>query len=206
MADRGRERRDGGAGLGELGVSKGDARGVFAADARSFAIEQVERPGDVQRGIAPKDGALSGGEVEIGGFVEDFGGFGDDEEAVGEAFGDPEKVEIAGTGEGLQVEGCPAAEVGGVAAEIDGDVPDVAGEDAHQLTLRPAELVVKAAEDSFAGAGLIVLGEAGRQTGGGEALRVEDLGEPAAVIAEALGPDSFDVAKRGLDNLHPTSF
>ena len=203
MADRG---RGGAHSLGELGVSEGDACGVLAADAGGLAVEEVERPGDVQGGVTPEDRALSCRVVEIGCFVEDFGGLGDDEEAVGEAFGDPEKVEIAAVGEGFQIEGCPPAEVAGVAAEIDGDIPDVAGENAHQLALRAAELVVETAENALAGAGLIVLGEAGRKAGGGEALRVEDLREPAAVIAETLGADPFDITKRGIDNLHPASF
>ena len=65
--------------------------------------------------------------VEVGGLVEDFGGVGEDEEAVGEAFGDPEELE----GVGAEVEAGPFAEVGGVGAEVDGDVPDMAGEDAN---------------------------------------------------------------------------
>ena len=32
--------------------------------------------------------------VEVGGFVEDFGGIGEDEEAVGEAFRDPQELEL----------------------------------------------------------------------------------------------------------------
>ncbi len=34
------------------------------------------------------------------------------------------------------------AEVGGVAAQVDGDVPDMAGEDADELSLGLAELIM----------------------------------------------------------------
>ena len=101
---------------------------------------------NVEGRVVPEDGAFSCGVVEVGGFVEDFGGVGEDEEAVGEAFGNPKELEIVGGGLGFEVESGPFAEVGGVAAQIDGDVPDVAGEDADEFALGFAELVVQAAE------------------------------------------------------------
>ena len=91
--------------------------------------------------------------VEAGGFVEDFGGIGEDEEAMGEAFGDPKELE----GVGSEVEAGPFAEVGGVGAQVYGDVPDVAGEDADELSLGLAELVMEAPEDAFRGEGLVIL-------------------------------------------------
>ena len=62
----------------------------------------------------------------------------------------------------------PFAEVRGVAAEVDSDVPDMAGEDADELALGLAELVVKAAEDAFDGEGLIVLNELRGEAGCGK--------------------------------------
>jgi hypothetical protein len=40
------------------------------------------------------------------------------------------------------MESCPFAEVWGIAAEIDGDVPDMTGENANEFALRLPELVV----------------------------------------------------------------
>jgi len=113
-----------------VGVGKvsGRERGtafVFGADGEWGSVEGVEWPGDVEGGVVPEDGALAGGVIEVGGFVEDFGGIGEDKEAVSEAFGDPEEFERVGGGGAFEVESGPFTEVRGVAAKIDGDVPDV---------------------------------------------------------------------------------
>jgi hypothetical protein len=125
--------------------------------------------------------------VEVGGFIEDFGGFREDEEAVGEAFGDPEELEGVWT----EVESGPFAEVWGVGAEVHSDIPDVAGEDADELTLGFAELVMEAAEDSFGGEGLVILQELGRKIGCGEGGLVVNFCKPAATISEAVGFNDF---------------
>ena len=78
---------------------------------------------------------------------------------MGEAFRDPEHLEFSRVIAGLQVESGPLAEVGGVAAKIDGDVPDMAGEDANEFSLGFAKLVVEATENAVRGERLIVLNE-----------------------------------------------
>jgi hypothetical protein len=150
----------------EVGCGEECATLVLGADRRWCAIERFEGPSDVEDGVVPEDRAFSGGVVEIGGLVEDFGGVGEDEEAMGEAFGDPEKLEVVAGGLGFEVEARPFAEVWGVAAEIDGDVPDMAGEDADEFALGLAELVVQATEYAFDRERLIVLNELGGKTGG----------------------------------------
>jgi len=75
----------------EIGISEEAALGIFSADDGEFA-ELIERPGDVEGGIIPDDTAFAGWVVEVGGAVEDLGGLGQDEEAVSEAFGDPEEL------------------------------------------------------------------------------------------------------------------
>ena len=95
----------------EIGFGEEFAEGVFGTDGGE-AIEEIEGPGDVEGGIVPEDGAFAGGVIEVGGFVEDFGCVGEDEEAVGEAFGDPEELEWLGGGWGFEVETGPFAEVG----------------------------------------------------------------------------------------------
>ena len=188
--------------LGQLGVWEEAALGVLRAYRGGGSFEG---PGDGEGGVVPANAALAGGVVEVGSLVEDFGGGGEDEEAVGEAFGDPEEFEFAGFVQGPKVEGGVLAEVGRVAAEVDGDVPDVAGEDADELALGLAELVVEAAEDAARGEGLVVLDEVRGEPGGGEGEGVEDFGEPATIVAEAARIEQLDITQRGLNDLHPTT-
>ena len=118
--------------------------------------------------VVPKDGAFSFGVVEVGGLIEDFGALGEDEESVGETFWNPKELEFVGGGLGFEVKTGPFAEVGRVSAQIDGDVPDMAGEGSDELSLRFAELVVQASEDTFDGERLVILNELGGQTGVGK--------------------------------------
>jgi hypothetical protein len=99
--------------------------------------------------VVPEDGAFSSRVIEIGGLVENFGGFGEHEEAVREAFGDPEELKVVVGGLGFEVKSGPFAKVGGVATKIDGDVPDMAGQDANELALGLAKLVMQATEHTF---------------------------------------------------------
>jgi hypothetical protein len=101
------------------------SEGVFGAERRGDAVEGFEGPGDVQGGIVPEDGTFASGMVEVGGFVKDFCGVGEHEEAVGETLRDPQELEIVVHRLGFQVKAGPLAEVRGVAAEVDSDVPDV---------------------------------------------------------------------------------
>ena len=190
-------------GLRELGSREGDAGRVLSTDAGYLTAEQVERPGDVQGGIVPQDGAFAGRIVEIGRLVENFGCLRNDQKTVGEALRDPQQIQIAGLREGLEIEGRPSAEFGRVAAQIDGDIPDMPRKHPNQLSLGPAELVVKTTENAPAGAGLIVLGEAGRQTGRGEPFGIEDLGKPSAIVAEALRAEALDIGQGCVEDLHP---
>lgn len=77
----------------EVGGGEEGADGILGADGWSESVQGLQRPGDVEGGVVPKDAALPGWVVEVGRLVEDFGGVGEDEEAVGEAFGDPEELE-----------------------------------------------------------------------------------------------------------------
>ena len=112
------------------------ALGVFGADRGRGAVEGFEGPRDIEGGVVPEDGAFSGGVVEVGGLVENLGRVGEDEETVGESFGDPKELEVVVRGLGLEVESGPFAKIGGIAAEVDRNIPDMARKDAHELTLR----------------------------------------------------------------------
>lgn len=95
------------------------------------------------------------------------------------------------------------AEGGGVAAQVDGDVPDVTGEDADEFPLGFFELIMQPTEDAFGGSGLIVLDELSGEAGGGEGIGVEELGKPAAFVAKTFGLAQLDITQRCIENLHP---
>ncbi len=140
--------------------------------------------------------------VEVCGFVEDLGCVGEHKEAVGEAFRDPELMEIAGLGAGGEMEAGPLAEGGGDAAQVEGDVPDVAGEDANELALGFFKLIVETAEDALAGERLVVLDEGGGEAGGSEGRCIEELGEPATLISEAARLKQLDIGERRIEDCH----
>ena len=87
---------------------------------------------------------------------------------MGEAFGYPEELKVVAGGLGFEVESGPSAEVGGVAAKVDGDVPDMAREDADELALGLAELIMQATEYAFDRERLVVLNELCRKAGCGK--------------------------------------
>jgi len=173
----------------QVRLGKQSSQGVLGADGWLGAVEVFDGPGDVEGGIVPEDRAFAGGVVEIGGLVEDLGGVREDEEAVGEAFGDPEELEVVVHGLGFEVEAGPLTEVGGVAAEVDGDVPDVTREDADEFALGLAKLVVKAAKHALDGEGLVILDKLSWEAGGLECCLIEYFCEPTATIPMALGLD-----------------
>lgn len=189
----------------KIGPEKEAALRIFGADGGSKAVQGLDRPGDVESGVVPDDGAFSLGMVKICGFVEDFGRFGQDKKTMSEAFGNPERLEFSSFGERPEMKASPFAEVGRAAAKIDGDVPNVARKHADQFSLRLAELIVQAAKNTFGRKGLVVLNELGRKSGLGKGGSVEDLSEPSAAVAKAFRLNQFDVEQRRIENLHPTS-
>ena len=179
---------------GKFSVAEQSAFGIFAGDRHLGAGELVERPGDAEFGVVPEDAAFARRVVSAGGLVEDFGRLGEDEEAVGEAFGDPEHFELALIVARLEIEPGPPAEVGGMTAEIDGDIPDMPGEDADEFSLRMSELVVEAAKHTPGGERLIVLREGVRKIEGDEGIGVEDFGKPPSGISMTLWLQNLYVA------------
>lgn len=179
--------------------------GVLGTDDWSEAVESLDGPGDVKGGVVPDDGTFALGIVEMGGFIEDLGGFGEDKKTVSKTFGDPERLEISGIREWLEVKASPLAEVGRATAKIDGDIPYMAGEYADELPLGFAELIMESAKDALGGEGLVVLNELGGKVGLREGSLIEDLCEPAAIIAKTFGLNKFDVEQRGIEDLHLSS-
>ena len=58
----------------------------------------------------------------------------------------------------------PLAEVGGVAAKINRDVPDMAGKNSDEFALRLFELVMEATKDTLDRERLVILDELCRKT------------------------------------------
>ena len=121
------------------------------------------------------------------------------------SFRDPEHLEFTGVAAGFQVKASPFAEVRRVATDVDGDVPDMAGEHTDELALRFSELVVQAAQNTSCRKRLVVLNESCRQTGVREVGLVEYFSEPTATIPESPGFNQLYVAKRCVNELHRNS-
>jgi hypothetical protein len=84
------------------------------------------------------------------------------------------------------MEAGPSSEVRRGAAEIDSDVPDMAGKNTNELALGPAELIVEAAEDAPNGKRLIILHEMVRDSCSGEGGGVINFSEPTAAVSKAF--------------------
>lgn len=188
--------------LGQFGMGEEAARGVFCADDGLAAIELVNGPTNCELWIVPNDRALTSRVVEIGCLVEDLRCVREDEKSVGKSFGNPEELEVAVVGKRCEMKAGPAAEVRRAGAEVEGNVPDVARQNADELALGFPELVVQAAEDTLAGERLIVLDELAGETPGREGGGVEHFGKPAPVILEAARLQQFDSRERGFKDLH----
>jgi hypothetical protein len=158
----------------------------------------IEGPRDGEVWVVPEDGAFAGRVVAASGLVEDLGGIGQDEEAMRKTFGNPQELKFAVVVTGLKIERSPTAEVWRLRTEIDGDVPDVAGEDADEFSLGMTELIVKSAEDAPRGKRLVVLGEGRGKTERGEGIGIEEFREPAARIAVASWLQDFYIAQGGI--------
>jgi hypothetical protein len=76
---------------------------------------------------------------------------------MGEALRDPEHLEFACFVMGFEVEACPSAEVRRIATKIDGDVPDVSGEDANEFSLGLSQLIVQPPKDASGRKRLVIL-------------------------------------------------
>lgn len=178
----------------KIGFSKEFADSIFIADTRRSSVQRFERPGYVERRIVPENRTFASRIVRIGGFVENLSGFRDNQKAMGETLRNPQKFEIVGKRLGFEVEARPFAEIGRIPPEIHGDIPDMAGEDADEFSLRLAKLVVKSAKHATDRKRLIVLHEVRRELLGGIGRFIENFCKPAATIAEAPGLNKLDVA------------
>jgi hypothetical protein len=121
---------------------------------------------------------------------------------VAKAFGNPKVLDLL-TG---KIEAGPLAKVRGTRAKIDGNIPDMACEYAHKLTLGFAELIMKASQDTPPRKGLVVLREGTRQASVRKSCRVEDLREPTTFIAMLGRVDELNVDKWRINDLHNLSF
>src|SRR3546814_725304 len=121
-------------------------------------------------------------------------------ETMREAFRDPEMPSVFGR----QQDGFPLAESRRTAADVDGDVPDLAIEHGHVFALRLRPLVVQAAQHAACRRGNVALHEIWRQPVRSELVIVERFEELPARIAEHLRFDHQAARQRGFDDLHGT--
>jgi len=124
---------------------------------------------------------------------------------MGEAFGDPKHLKLSIFRQRTKMKSRPLAEVRRVAPQIDRDVPDVAGEYADELSLRPAKLIVEATQNTACGERLVVLHKTGWETCSGEGLLTENFCKPAPAVAKNSRLEELDVLQRSLNNLHKAS-
>lgn len=124
---------------------------------------------------------------------------------MGEAFGDPEQLDVIIPGLRFQVEAGPFAEAGRITTQIDSNVPYMAREYPDEFSLRLSELVVQTSEDAFYGKGLVVLDKLGWETGHRKGFLTKYFCEPTATISKALGLNQLYVFKVCVNNPHGNS-
>lgn len=137
------------------------------------------------------DSGVVGLGVGGGDVVGDEGGGRKGEEAVGEAFGDPEEAVVLV----VEEDGVVLAEGGGSLADIDGDVPDLALEAGDEFALGVWPLVVEAAEDVLAGLADVGLYDGDFESFGAEGGLVEEFEEVAAFVFKHPGGDNGEVGE-----------
>ena len=125
---------------------------AFGADRRDTEVGKGDAQGRIVEAYAP----FGGGAVERVAFIGEEGVVLEDDEPMGEPVGNVE-LEAIGRGE---LHGDMAPEGGGAPADVDGDVPDGAADDADKFGLRVrGGLPVEAADDTPGGEAFIVLRE-----------------------------------------------
>ena len=145
-------------------------------------------PVDIDGGVVVGDAAFAGGGVDVGALVAELGHVGEDQETVGEAFGDVEHFLVLGA----QGYAHPFAVGGGAGAAVYGYVVHFAHGDADQLALGVVLLEVQAPEDAFGAAALVVLDERLVDARGGEVVHLVSLHEVAPVVTEDFRLDDDD--------------
>lgn len=121
--------------LRKICVWKGTPLGILFAHLQFCTVQLFERPLNSERWIIPNDGPFPLRVIGIGRFVEHLGGLRENEEAMGEAFGNPQHLEFTVVIPRSQMKTGPLPELGRIAAQVDGDIPDVPGEYTDELTL-----------------------------------------------------------------------
>src|SRR5208337_5685391 len=156
----------------------------YRGDDRRFSTGfAIELPVDVQHRIIPRHRTLVLGRVKVRRFIDDVSGLRNDSEAVSKSPRNPyHAFVVTGKSEGL-----PFPEGGRVAAQVECDVKNLAGNRENDFPLRLANLVMHAADDISFGIGMIVLYERFRDAEFGKGALVVAFQKEAAVVAEHAG-------------------
>ena len=158
--------------------------------------EVATRPGplDAEGGIVELEAALGFPAVNVVALVGEERIVLEDDETMREAARNEELASVLGRE--LAADGL--AEGRRALADVDGDIPDGAADDADEFRLGvTACLPVETAQDAARGAAFVVLDEVGGDAGRGVADGVVGLDEIAARIAEDDGFDDLDVGNLG---------
>src|SRR5262245_42025029 len=159
------------------------------------------RPGDPDGRIVPGNADLAARVVHIGALVFDLRDRRDDAESVRESRRDEALLEIRGG----QVGGNPRTEGRGAAADVDGDVENLALDHPDQLSLRPPYLQMQAAQRAADRSRMIVLHEGAGNAVLAIPISVVRLEKESAGVFVDVGLDQDHARQAGWLDAHVSS-
>src|SRR5713101_1647314 len=148
--------------------------------------------------VVPEDAALVLRRVEICRLVEHFCGFAQHAEPVRETYRYPEQFVRFGA----QANAFPPTKGRGTAADVHRDIKDFAGDNADELPLRLADLVVQPAQHALLRARVIVLDKGRADSLALELPLVPALEEESARVAEHSGLKEQHIRESCRNDLH----
>src|SRR5438552_2773135 len=177
-----------------FGIPEPNPRGVFGRQ-RGRARE---RPIDMELRIVPENAALVLRRVKICRLVEHFGEFAQHAEPVRETYRYPEQPVRFGT----YADAFPSTEPRRAAPDIHRHIENLPGDDADELALRPADLVVQPAQHALLRARVIVLNEVRTDSRALELPLVPAFEEESARVAEHSGLKEEHIGESCRNDLH----
>jgi hypothetical protein len=136
----------------DLGFAEREPRLVLRRHHRLGVLGPIDPDG----GIVPNQAAFVLGGIVVRGFVKHLRRLAQHEEPVRKALGDPELLLVGRRQHVAKI----FSKRRRTAAQIDSDIEDLTRDDAHQFSLRPAQLIVQSAQNMSERIGVIVLKEA----------------------------------------------
>jgi len=151
----------------------------------------VQRPLNPNRGVVPQNRPFESRSVKFSRLIRNFSKLCQNEKPVAEAGWDPKHPPILRT----QHQAKPLAELSRVLAQIHGYVEDLTSEGTHEFALGLVELIVQPAQDTIAGARVIILHKPGRQAQRFERSFVVGLKKETSLVAIYLRVQDYNVVQ-----------